>query len=73
MKIPKKFIQHKPQRGGWSKWVYPLRKYLFQCCDCGLVHEIEFGTCLARNKRGKNFDVIELPEEIRVMFRARRK
>lgn len=31
---------------GWSEWIHPLRTdghgYLLQCCDCGLVHEMEF-------------------------------
>jgi hypothetical protein len=26
---------------GWSDWIHPLPKYLMQCCDCGLVHEME--------------------------------
>jgi hypothetical protein len=27
----------------WSKWVLPVRRgYRFGCCDCGLVHEIDF-------------------------------
>lgn len=32
-----------PQRGGWSAWVEPIMKgYRMQCCDCGLVHEMQF-------------------------------
>ena len=27
---------------GWSEWVHPLPGYLMQCCDCGLIHRIEF-------------------------------
>lgn len=27
---------------GWSKWIHPLPGYLMKCCDCGLVHEMEF-------------------------------
>jgi hypothetical protein len=27
---------------GWCEWVHPLPGYLMQCCDCGLVHEVEF-------------------------------
>lgn len=30
-------------RGGWSEWVEPVMKgYLMQCCDCGLIHEMQF-------------------------------
>lgn len=58
---------------GWSKWVYPTDKYLFKCCDCGLVHELQFKTFVKKNEKRGTFEVIELPKEIRVMFRARRK
>lgn len=27
---------------GWCEWVHPLPGYLMQCCDCGLVHDVEF-------------------------------
>lgn len=28
---------------GWSGWVYPIMGgYKFTCCDCGLVHEMDF-------------------------------
>ncbi len=28
---------------GWSEWQFPIHKgYLMQCCDCGLVHEVDF-------------------------------
>ena len=28
---------------GWSRWVYPVMEgYKMTCCDCGLVHEMEF-------------------------------
>ena len=28
---------------GWSEWQQPIMKgYRMQCCDCGLVHEVEF-------------------------------
>jgi hypothetical protein len=29
--------------GGWSRWVQPIRRsYKFCCCDCGLVHNMDF-------------------------------
>ena len=70
-----KFKQHKAGWGGWSEWVYPKpkTKYLFKCCDCGLIHEMEFKTFIGEEiKRTKSFTVIELPSQIRSMFRARR-
>lgn len=27
---------------GWSEWIRPLPGYLMQCCDCGLIHEMQF-------------------------------
>ena len=27
---------------GWSDWIHPLGGYRFACCDCGLVHNLEF-------------------------------
>ena len=28
---------------GWTQWQYPLLKgYRMGCCDCGLVHDLEF-------------------------------
>jgi len=66
------FFTHKAGRGGWSEWVYPTKKYLFQCCDCNLVHEFQFGTFIKRNDNGVEFEVIKLPEDIKVTFRARR-
>jgi Zn-finger protein len=34
-----------------GEWVQPKRKgYLMKCCDCGLVHRLDFR--LVKNKRG---------------------
>ena len=67
-----KFKKYKAGKGGWSEWVYPTKKYLFKCCDCGLIHEMEFASLIKTNKKGIHFNVVKLPEEISVMFRARR-
>lgn len=26
---------------GWTRWIHPLPGYRFECCDCGLVHDLE--------------------------------
>lgn len=71
--MKKRFKKHIAGRGGWSEWVYPEHKsYLMKCCDCDLVHELQFGTFLEREKKRGTFKVVMLPPEIRVMFRARR-
>ena len=31
------------QGNGWTDWVQPIRKgYKLCCCDCGLVHNMDF-------------------------------
>lgn len=47
----------KENEDGWSKWIQPkMSGYGLGCCDCGLVHKLEFRI----TKSGK------------VQFRARR-
>jgi Zn-finger protein len=37
-----------------GEWVQPRRKnYIMQCCDCGLLHRMNFR--IVRDKRGRNF------------------
>jgi hypothetical protein len=61
---------------GFSRWVNPAMKgYLLQCCDCGLVHELEF-KAFRREKVYANgrYTLSTLPRtKYGVMFRARRK
>lgn len=61
-------------RGGWTSWVYPRpnKSYFFKCCDCGLVHEMQFKTFAETKQKRGAFQVHELPWPIRAMFRARR-
>jgi hypothetical protein len=38
-----KYIKEKAQDDGWSRWIYPIMEgYKMCCCDCGLVHVLEF-------------------------------
>lgn len=44
--------------GGWSDWIQPVKHgYKMQCCDCGLVHTMDFRIAEERvqfrAKRGK--------------------
>ena len=68
------FKKHKAGKGGYSEWVYPKpdETYLMKCCGCGLIHEIEFGAFVERDKKRGIFTAVPLPKEIRTMFRARR-
>lgn len=37
------YPKHVAGEDGWSKWVKPVQGFRFACCDCCLVHEMEFG------------------------------
>ncbi len=38
-----KIKQVKVNKDGWSRWEMPVMKgYLMACCDCDLIHEMEF-------------------------------
>ncbi len=38
-----RYIKEKELADGWSRWVQPIRKgYKMSCCDCGLVHAMDF-------------------------------
>ena len=68
-----RFKQHKAGKGGWSDWVFPKMEtnFLFKCCDCGLVHEIQFETGLKSHWKKESI-FTELPKEKKVSFRVRR-
>ena len=60
---------------GWCDWVQPvMEKYRMQCCDCGLVHDMQFGVLRkGADLPGGSWKAKELdPEKYRVQFRARR-
>lgn len=60
---------------GWSRWVPPtMARYRMGCCDCGLVHDMEFKAVRVTKQHGDgSWDYEDLStEEFRVMFRARR-
>ena len=56
---------------GWSEWVQPRHNtYQMMCCDCGLVHELQFG--VVKGDRASEFVNVEARTEGKVIFRARR-
>ena len=68
-----KFKKMVEGKNGWTEWVYPKPdSYLMQCCDCGLVHELQFKTFVETNQKRGSFTVTDLPWPIRAKFRARR-
>lgn len=59
---------------GWSDWIHPEPGYKLQCCDCGLVHDMEFRLVAQRRIDGLT-DERRHPGETQkkaVVFRARR-
>jgi len=57
----------------WSEWVCPDPKgYLMKCCDCGLVHEAEFGVVRYRSKEEReDCEPVDDPN-LQAVFRMRR-
>lgn len=65
---------------GWSDWLKPVMKgYKMACCDCGLVHEMDFSVVkqkeiVKKYKDGNHsyaYEEIENPK-YQVSFRAKR-
>ena len=67
------FIKHHGDDEGWSEWVCPDPKnYLIKCCDCGLVHEAEFGVVRYKSETERDdCDVVDDPN-LQAVFRMRR-
>lgn len=48
-----KYEQHHANEDGWSKWIKPVMKgYKLACCDCGLVHKVDFAVVKITKKKG---------------------
>jgi len=58
---------------GWTDWILPQRHYRMGCCDCGLVHDMEFRVVVVTRKRNGTYHTVKInPASCRVQFRARR-
>lgn len=59
---------------GWSEWFSPVMTgYRFGCCDCGLVHDMEFAVYTATKSERDRHTVLEPTiDGGRVEFRIRR-
>lgn len=61
----------------YSEWIFPTKTHRMTCCDCGLVHDMQFKAIEAKRLRGKakkagvSHLVRDVPH-LDVMFRARR-
>ena len=68
------FITHNVEQPyDWSEWVCPDPKnYLMKCCDCGLVHEAEFGVVRYKSETEReDCDMVNDPN-LQAVFRMRR-
>ena len=67
------FIEHHVDGEGWSEWVCPDPKgYLMKCCDCGLVHEAEFGVVRYKSEAEReDCEPVDDPN-LQAVFRMRR-
>jgi len=68
------FIKHEVENADdWSEWVCPDSKnYLMKCCDCGLVHEAEFGVVRYKSETEReDCDMVDDPN-LQAVFRMRR-
>ena len=68
------FIKYEVENADdWSEWVCPDPKgYLMKCCDCGLVHETEFGVVRYKSETEReDCEPVEDPN-LQAVFRMRR-
>jgi hypothetical protein len=69
--LPQEFISHEVESpDAWSKWVCPKpEQYFMKCCDCGLVHEMQFK--VAKYSEGDECEFVA-DANLQAVFRARR-
>ena len=69
--LPQDFIKHEVDSfDDWSEWVCPdTTQYFMKCCDCGLVHEMQFN--VVKYSEGDKCEDFDDPY-VQAVFRARR-
>ena len=45
---------------GWTDWQPPQRHYRLGCCDCGLVHDMEFRLVAVKRKRNGTYRTVKI-------------
>ena len=69
--LPQDFVKHEVESvHDWSDWVCPNpEQYFMKCCDCGLVHEMQFK--VAKYKLGNECEFVE-DTNLQAVFKAQR-
>ena len=58
---------------GWCDWVCPKpRGYLMQCCDCELIHEVDFRVVRYESEDSEVYTVVDDPN-LQAQMRLRRR
>ena len=69
-------VQCEPQEeveDGWCDWVCPKpRGYLMQCCDCELIHEVDFRVVRYESEDSEVYTVVDDPD-LQAQMRLRRR
>ena len=70
-------VQCEPQEAvtedGWCDWVCPKPTgYLMQCCDCGLIHEVDSRVAKYEPRPSERFEVVNDPD-LQVQWRMKRR
>jgi hypothetical protein len=70
-RLAQDFIKHEVDSASdWSEWVCPdPAQYFMKCCDCGLVHEMQFN--VVKYSAGDKCEDVDDPH-VQAVFRARR-
>jgi hypothetical protein len=61
--------------GGWCDWIAPKQGYRMACCDCGLVHTLQFKVVKRVRTKATKPGYVVVGDEVkgvRVLFRAQR-
>lgn len=71
MKRPSKARKFYEPKAG--EWVFPNKRgYLMQCCDCGLVHRMDFKPAVELSRKGSTVKFMLLDGDLGVAFRVYR-
>lgn len=60
-------------KNNWTQWEMPrMRGYRWACCDCGLIHNMDFRVLRVYGHVGKNILMAKVVSGFRIEFRVKR-